>query len=511
MKLNYAVCSWLTLAIAMLLVTTAARAQDDFQIIYHEPLGTLQLQPDKASAQSDAASENTPRGTKRLSITAFGQIFDMELQSNSRLMESIGSTQPQNGGASYTLYKGHLSDNDSSWVRLTDAGGQMTGAIWDGNELYAIEPYSNLASFLPQSAKYSSRQHIMYLASNMLDLSGAYCGVDHSVAQANRGYRQLVDHLQQSRAANAAGSQLNVNVVADVEFQNIHGNGVAAAVAARMNIVDGIFDEQVGVAINVSGIDRPRSNGTLGGTNPRNMLNALRNLSSSRQIANPGLIHLFTGRDLDGGTIGIAYLSAICSNSFGVGITQSNRGRSVLSVALTAAHELGHNFGAPHDNQGGACGSVPGTFLMNPFLNGSDQFSQCSVRQIQPVVNNASCLVAVGPDPDPDPALAELNVADAVANEGQFAQFKISLSKPTNKNVVFSVRTFNGTAFAGGDFDAKSGRRTIAAGQTSKTIWVKLKPDNRNEGQEQFRLVVVARSNNAVTGDGDATGTINDR
>src|SRR5690606_32814230 len=52
----------------------------------------------------------------------------------------------------------------------------------------------------------------------------------------------------------------------------------------------------------------------------------------------------------------------------------------------------GHNFGAPHDNQGGAaCVTTPGTFLMNPFTNGSQQFSQCNLDQIASVINARNC------------------------------------------------------------------------------------------------------------------------
>jgi len=110
--------------------------------------------------------------------------------------------------------------------------------------------------------------------------------------------------------------------------------------------------------------------------------------------------------------IGIAFLSGICTTS-GVGLTQAG-GRGTFG-ALTAAHEFGHNFGAPHDNQAGsACATSPGTFLMNPSINGSDQFSQCSVQQIQNVlsVRNA-CLVDVdvpAPTPPPTGPIADCNV-----------------------------------------------------------------------------------------------------
>ena len=76
--------------------------------------------------------------------------------------------------------------------------------------------------------------------------------------------------------------------------------------------------------------------------------------------------------------------------------------------------------------------------------------------------------------------------------------------------VSFSVRTFNGTALAGRDFDAKTGNRTIAAGKINWTIQVQRKADDRDDGQEQFRPLVNARSDNAVNGNILAIGTIDE-
>ena len=58
--------------------------------------------------------------------------------------------------------------------------------------------------------------------------------------------------------------------------------------------------------------------------------------------------HTHRGFDLNGGTIGIAFIAAICSGS-SVSVTQDG-GRSLTSVVVTAAHELGHNFNMFHDD-----------------------------------------------------------------------------------------------------------------------------------------------------------------
>ena len=58
--------------------------------------------------------------------------------------------------------------------------------------------------------------------------------------------------------------------------------------------------------------------------------------------------HTHRGIDIDGGTIGIAFVGAMCSTS-SVGLTQDG-GRSLTSVIITAAHELGHIFNMQHDD-----------------------------------------------------------------------------------------------------------------------------------------------------------------
>jgi hypothetical protein len=63
--------------------------------------------------------------------------------------------------------------------------------------------------------------------------------------------------------------------------------------------------------------------------------------------------------------------------------------------ALVAAHELGHSFNSIHDGVPGVCASTPQTYLMAPTINYSNQFSSCSLSQINTLVASASCLKQV--------------------------------------------------------------------------------------------------------------------
>src|SRR5690606_13533455 len=103
------------------------------------------------------------------------------------------------------------------------------------------------------------------------------------------------------------------------------------------------------------------------------------------------------GRNLDenegstGQLVGIANIGVVCSARFGVALTQATLGQ--FSSALVAAHEIGHNFGAPHDGEPGSdCEHEPAHFLMAASVTGSRQFSQCSLEQMAPAVAGATCL-----------------------------------------------------------------------------------------------------------------------
>ena len=90
-----------------------------------------------------------------------------------------------------------------------------------------------------------------------------------------------------------------------------------------------------------------------------------------------------TGRTISGSTIGIAYLSAICSFTQGYGLSQSRFSGNITSRVALTAHELGHNWASQHcdgnspcrimcSGLGGCNGLSPlafGPFAINAILN----------------------------------------------------------------------------------------------------------------------------------------------
>ena len=85
---------------------------------------------------------------------------------------------------------------------------------------------------------------------------------------------------------------------------------------------------------------------------------------------------------------------------------------------------------------------------------------------------------------------AMLSVSSVAIIEGnvgtQHAEVTVTLSEPLGKAVTVNYRTINGTAKAGSDYDAVSGKLTFAKGQTSKTILVPVHGDRIHESDESF-------------------------
>ncbi len=62
------------------------------------------------------------------------------------------------------------------------------------------------------------------------------------------------------------------------------------------------------------------------------------------------LLFICSGIDIEGNTVGLAYLEVMCGSSC-AGLSQDG-GRGLTGVSTTVAHELGHNFAMFHDDGG---------------------------------------------------------------------------------------------------------------------------------------------------------------
>ena len=101
----------------------------------------------------------------------------------------------------------------------------------------------------------------------------------------------------------------------------------------------------------------------------------------------------------------------------------------------------------------------------------------------------------------------KLSIGDATVAEGGEARFQVTLSKQSGQDVMVRVRTSDGTARAGSDYDAVDTTLTFSAGTTQETIEVQTLADDDYEADETF-TVRLSSPNGATIEDGTGDGTI---
>jgi hypothetical protein len=358
------------------------------EVLHSEPVQDL-----RSAARSNGGSDML-----EVEFTALGREFRLELTPNRRL-EALRRHLGVSSGVE--AYRGRLKEAATSWARIVTTPTGLAGIIFDGNSLYGLEA--------PFDSGSRAEAAVMFRLDDVrLDPDALSCGT-HEHSNLRDGAVLLDTLAQQSPpmlAQSGAAFELEIGVIADFEFAESFGENAETAMLARFNTIDGIFSEQLGVQMTVTGRQvfaaEPDPFTATAASDLLDQLAVYRGNTPEQDAR--GLTYLFTGRDLDGSTAGIAYVGAVCSRrgqfdplgrSFGVGLSESSRGLIVDS--LIAAHEVGHSFGAPHDAEtGSSCESTAPLYLMAPTINGSDRFSACSLDEMNVQLAAADCLIPIG-------------------------------------------------------------------------------------------------------------------
>jgi len=378
---------WILASVFFSLSLPAFAGQSGNIIVSHyEPLQRLSMQSQRVAGSQKLTSS----GPVRLSFDALGKSFDLRLESNRGFLSAASRNALPDG---IGIYRGALADNAGSWARIVVYEGMPRGFVWDGNQMYAIEA--------PGDSLVETNSPVIYrLSDTFIEPGTMSCGSESLAGNGAAIYGKVVGELGSYKVQGpGAVSKIDIGAVGDSLFTNARGGDVAAvaAITDRLNRVDGIFSQEIGVQVNVPTIETFSDPATDPFTNQRDPGLLLGEVVAYRQ-GNPaqnslGLTHLWTGRDLIGTTVGIAYNGVLCRPDVGAGLSEGNDGPWWDS--LIAAHEIGHNFGAPHDGVPGACESETGPFIMAPMLNGSTQFSQCSIDIMRDNVAGAACVTAL--------------------------------------------------------------------------------------------------------------------
>ncbi|HEX5707204.1 MAG TPA: M12 family metallo-peptidase, partial [Pyrinomonadaceae bacterium] len=265
-------------------------------------------------------------------------------------------------------YKGRVRGMDgAASARFTIEEGRIEGLIIARDGLYFVEPARNF------SASAGRDEFLFYSERDVRAESFGECGVSLAERVGASASRLESDGDWQTRKGFAPPEvfaprpEVELATEADFEYFQFFKNqnptftdaqasaAALAEITSIVNQVDGIYESQVGIEIRIV-----HSRVWEADTDPYTLTSASQALTQFRTAYNssfaPGappqrdLTHMWTGKDFDGSTIGIAYLGTVCADpARSYGISQ-RFAPSPQKVALTA-HELGHNFNAEHPNQ----------------------------------------------------------------------------------------------------------------------------------------------------------------
>jgi hypothetical protein len=349
-----------------------------------------------------AAANHVAAHTSHINVS--GKQLTLQLADHSALLGKSSSLLRD-----VTLQQGSIAGVKGSWVRLTQVAAGMHGLIWDGKELYAIEPTAEVSALLDPAipAPQSGDTIIFKLSDVSIDLGGDYCASGDHLDAATTGlatYQALTAELAQPAPDSGAPTlRLGMQALGDAAMRAQYDSDQDAmdAIVVRLNNVDGIFTAQLGLAVeatNIRLLDAQQYT-VSASTDPGTLLSSLAELRSSTPgMSSYAATHLFTGRDLDGDVLGISYIGNLCGARYAASLSEM-RDRGAWLDSLVAAHELGHQLGAVHDGTG-MCSDTPSEgYLMSSIISGTDEFSACSRASILAGMQQAACLVPIG-NPD---------------------------------------------------------------------------------------------------------------
>jgi hypothetical protein len=345
-------------------------------------------------------STGSAKVVNRVYFQALGRGFELELEP-SRLYTPGAVIRWVTKSGEYTekpeskLYKGRVAGEEGSWVRMRVGPDSLEAVIRSEGELFFVRPGDGL---MPGTR---SRNHVAFRLSDVDSLWGENsCAVSSEPPEHRRNsswvrrsarddFRAIVDATR--KQALAAGlMETEIHVVADSHYYNTFGSGAVARMESVINDTAGVYENDLGVTFKISGVTvyTGATDPLTDSTSPSSLLSSF--TYDVNHTTGHDLAHLFTDRDLDGSTIGIAWLGTVCG-SHGTGVSQ-DMSNSTYRMLL-AAHELGHNFDAIHDGTG-SCSGEPSDYIMWPSLQSdATGFSECSKGDIGAHVQSRSCLV----------------------------------------------------------------------------------------------------------------------
>ena len=359
----------------------------------------------------------------------------------------------------HRAFKGVDLDNGGQ-VRLTMDQHFLHGYIMDGNERYYIEP------LWYHQKDADPNLFLFYAGSDVIPNEYGTC--------MELAAEEDIDHIPGDKSGFKADQmacyEVEIAIASDRSMFDKYGSEAAVENhnIAVMNDVQGDYTGNFNHDIEYNIVTQFIVTGTdpwTNSNNPGTLLGSFANWGNSGGFGTPfDNGELWTNRDFQGSTIGIAYLNGLCNNQKYHCLQDFSTNSSLLRC-LTS-HELGHNFSSDHDGSSG--------FIMSPSVSTSTTWSDQSKNSINSYMQqkiNSGCLTACTSGPplnadftwEPNPACQGQDVQFTDASSGTITSYSWSFpggipatstqanpvvkwNTPGTKNVTLTISGVGGSA-----------------------------------------------------------------
>ena len=295
-----------------------------------------------------------------------------------------------------SVYKGAVAGKPGSKVTASIREGVIDAVVRTEAGEFFIQPKNR---FL----KSATPDHIVYSGADVEEdvSSCATEGQPLPVAESGSGSEAPV-----TAKAILPGTKIaEIAFDTDYEFYVANGSSISNTIAdieMVMAGVNSIYEDDVQITHQLGTIIvRSDPADPYAATTADGILGEFQNEWNSNQVAIArDVAHIMTGKNVDGSTIGLAYIGVICNGTYGYGISESRYTSIVARRFALTSHELGHNWNAGHCSCNVMCSSIGGcTGIL-------DTFTQQSIDTISNYRDTRTCL-DTEPGNQPDLVLAQ--------------------------------------------------------------------------------------------------------
>ena len=293
---------------------------------------------------------------KSVNISFSGEQFELKLVLNNMRSADYKAYIKDDDGVHEieppepATYKGKVVGDLNSTVRLTITQNWVRGYVSSDKGWYFIEPLNGYK----KTESGDNITHFTYKTTDTefeIDFGDDVILISEDDSLSNMS---TIDSLPVTSRLTTLYADIICD--GDVEFYNIDPSSWATRQATVINNVEGIYDSQMDIEFNIVGQETWGSGGPLASTDAGTLLNQLRTYWLTRSDQRD-LVHLFSGKYLDGTTLGTAWQPGIgISGDYAYSLTQ-HRSKPIINYwanehqkTVIVAHETGHNFNGDHSH-----------------------------------------------------------------------------------------------------------------------------------------------------------------